>query len=108
MRAIEEAQARCRLIYREPHPSCRPWSFSVALSVYSDANALIANNQLPLSRRTWNVTVSFLDSKGGQMNVTTEYLSNNRYGALPHQLATLVPALPHATLHRTPRSQASM
>jgi len=60
-----------------------PWSFSVAISVYSDGDVLVANNQLPAAQRVWNVSLSLVDSKGNNVTVdNVEYLSNNRCACL--------------------------
>jgi len=52
-----------------------PYSFSIAVGVYSDENALVANNLLPASQRAEVTTVTV-----GGKNETVPYAYDNRYG----------------------------
>jgi hypothetical protein len=52
-----------------------PYSFSIAVGVYSDRNALVANNLLPASLRDERTTVTI-----GGVKETVPYAYDNRYG----------------------------
>jgi hypothetical protein len=53
-----------------------PYVFSIAIGVYSDSNALVANNLLPASTRSETTTIT-LDGKGP---ISVPYMYDNRYG----------------------------
>lgn len=52
-----------------------PYSFSIAIGVYSDRNALVANNLLPASTRNEQTTITL-----GGKKMTVPYMYDNRYG----------------------------
>ena len=52
-----------------------PWTFSTALAVYSDKNALVANNLLAASTQEENVTITIAG-----LTETVPYPYDNRYG----------------------------
>ena len=58
------------------HKNVYPYAFSIALGVYTDRNALVANNLLPASARVERTAITL--NKAG--NVTVPYMYDNRYG----------------------------
>ena len=52
-----------------------PYTFSIAVGVYTDQNALVANNLLPASQRTETTTITVAGK-----NETVPYPYDNRYG----------------------------
>ena len=58
------------------HNNTYPYIFSIAVGVYTDRNALVANNLLPASARDEQTTITL--DKAGQM--TVPYMYDNRYG----------------------------
>lgn len=58
-----------------------PWTFSTAVAVYSDSNALVANVQVAAARGApINVSPTFAFSNGTQRKITVPYPVDNRYG----------------------------
>lgn len=62
-----------------------PWSFGVAISVYSDSNVLVGNNLIPQrdAARMFNTTVTLKDSQkptNPPRVLDVEYMTDNRYG----------------------------
>lgn len=58
------------------HNNTYPYIFSIAVGVYTDRNALVANNLLPPSARNEQTTIT-LDTSG---QITVPYMYDNRYG----------------------------
>lgn len=58
------------------HHNVYPYVFSIALGVYTDRNALVANNLLPASARVEETKITL--NKAG--NITVPYMYDNRYG----------------------------
>lgn len=56
-----------------------PYIFGIAVGVYTDKNALIANNLLPTSQRNEQTTIT-VDTKKGPLKETVPYMYDNRYG----------------------------
>jgi hypothetical protein len=56
-----------------------PYIFGIALGVYTDKNALVANNLLPASRRNETTSIT-VDSDKGPVHMTVPYAYDNRYG----------------------------
>jgi hypothetical protein len=56
-----------------------PYIFSIAVGVYTDRNALVANNLLPASQRDEETTIT-VDTKAGALKQTVGYMYDNRYG----------------------------
>ena len=52
-----------------------PYIFSIAVGVYTDLNALVANNLLPSSARSEQTTITL-----GGKKMTVDYMYDNRYG----------------------------
>ena len=53
-----------------------PYVFSIAVGVYTDRNALVANNLLPASTRSEQTTITL----NGNTKITVPYMYDNRYG----------------------------
>ena len=58
------------------HNNTYPYIFSIAVGVYTDRNALVANNLLPASARDEQTTITL--NKAGK--IVVPYMYDNRYG----------------------------